>query len=476
MTENRYELVVGLETHVELKTRTKAFCGCENRYGAPPNTLVCPVCMGLPGTLPVLNRRAMELAALAGFALNCRVNPISSFDRKNFFYPDLPKAYQITQFFYPLCEAGFVEILADGGTKRIGITRIHVEEDAGKLLHDRPGVTAIDLNRCGVPLIEIVTEPDFRTAEEASAYLKKLRAILTAAGVSDCRMNEGSLRCDVNLSLRRPGQPMGTRTEMKNLNSFQSVERAIRAEYARQAEILDAGGTVLQETLRFDQRTGKTIVMRRKETTGDYRYFPEPDLVPIVISDEWIEKIKSQQPELRTEKLERYKEQFDIPQYDAEIITGSKKMADLFEATTAICEKPKKVANWLIGETFRLMKDNGMEPEDLTFSPENLAKLIDLAEAGTINSSVAKDVFKQIFQEDIDPEKYVEEHGLKMVNDEGALRETAAKVIADNPQAVADFKGGKEKAIGALLGQTMRAMKGKANPGMVNQVLRELLK
>lgn len=264
MTENRYELVVGLETHVELKTRTKAFCGCENRYGAPPNTLVCPVCMGLPGTLPVLNRRAMELAALAGFALNCRVNPISSFDRKNFFYPDLPKAYQITQFFHPLCEAGFVEILADGGTKRIGITRIHVEEDAGKLLHDRPGVTAIDLNRCGVPLIEIVTEPDFRTAEEASAYLKKLRAILTAAGVSDCRMNEGSLRCDVNLSLRRPGQPMGTRTEMKNLNSFQSVERAIRAEYARQAEILDAGGTVLQETLRFDQRTGKTIVMRRK--------------------------------------------------------------------------------------------------------------------------------------------------------------------------------------------------------------------
>ena len=316
-----------------------------------------------------------------------------------------------------------------------------------------------------------------RSAEEVISYLEKLRMIVQYLGASDCKLQEGSMRADVNLSVREVGSDQfGTRTEMKNLNSFKAIAHAIEGERQRQIELIEEGKQVVQETRRWDDNKEHSYAMRSKEDAQDYRYFPEPDLVPIVISDEWIEKIKSQQPELRTEKLERYKEQFDIPQYDAEIITGSKKMADLFEATTAICEKPKKVANWLIGETFRLMKDNGMEPEDLTFSPENLAKLIDLADAGTINSSVAKDVFKQIFHEDIDPEKYVEEHGLKMVNDEGALRETAAKVIADNPQAVADFKGGKEKAIGALLGQTMRAMKGKANPGMVNQVLRELLK
>ena len=474
----QYETVIGLEVHVELATRTKIFCGCSTAFGGAPNTHTCPVCTGMPGSLPVLNKKVVEFALKAGLATNCSINQYCKFDRKNYFYPDNPQNYQISQLYLPIARDGYVEIESGSGKKKVRIHEMHMEEDAGKLVHDEWDDTSlVDYNRSGVPLVEIVSEPDMRSAEEVIAYLEKLRMIVQYLGASDCKLQEGSMRADVNLSVREVGSDQfGTRTEMKNLNSFKAIAHAIEGERQRQIELIEEGNQVVQETRRWDDNKEHSYAMRSKEDAQDYRYFPEPDLVPIVISDEWIEKIKSQQPELRTEKLERYKEQFDIPQYDAEIITGSKKMADLFEATTAICEKPKKVANWLIGETFRLMKDNGMEPEDLTFSPENLAKLIDLAEAGTINSSVAKDVFKQIFQEDIDPEKYVEEHGLKMVNDEGALRETAAKVIADNPQAVADFKGGKEKAIGALLGQTMRAMKGKANPGMVNQVLRELLK
>ena len=475
----QYETVIGLEVHVELATKTKIFCSCSTEFGGAPNSHTCPVCTGMPGSLPVLNKKVVEYAAAVGLATNCTITQNCKFDRKNYFYPDNPQNYQISQLYLPICRNGGIEIeTEDGARKTIGIHEIHMEEDAGKLVHDEWGENSlVDFNRSGVPLIEIVSEPDMRSASEVIAYLEKLRMIIQYLGASDCKLQEGSMRADVNLSVREVGATeFGTRTEMKNLNSFKAIARAIESERERQIDLIEAGKEVVQETRRWDDNKEYSYAMRSKEDAQDYRYFPEPDLVPIVISDEWIEKIRSQQPELRTEKLERYKEQFDIPQYDAEIITGSKKMADLFETTTAICEKPKKVANWLIGETFRLMKDNGMEPEDLTFSPENLAKLIDLAEAGTINSSVAKDVFKQIFHEDIDPEKYVEEHGLKMVNDEGALRETAAKVIADNPQAVADFKGGKEKAIGALLGQTMRAMKGKANPGMVNQVLRELLK
>ena len=470
---------IGLEIHAELLTNSKVFCTCSAEFGGEPNSRCCPVCSGLPGTLPVLNSKAFEYIIKAGYIMNCEISRFTKWDRKNYFYPDNPQNYQISQLYLPICRNGHVDVtLSDGTEKTIRIHEIHMEEDAGKLVHDEwEGVSYVDYNRSGVPLIEIVSEPDMRSAEEVIAYLTKLRTTIQYLGASDCKLQEGSMRADVNLSVREVGSDQfGTRTEMKNLNSFKAIAHAIEGERQRQIELIEEGKQVVQETRRWDDNKEHSYAMRSKEDAQDYRYFPEPDLVPIVISDEWIEKIKSQQPELRTEKLERYKEQFDIPQYDAEIITGSKKMADLFEATTAICEKPKKVANWLIGETFRLMKDNGMEPEDLTFSPENLAKLIDLADAGTINSSVAKDVFKQIFQEDIDPEKYVEEHGLKMVNDEDALRETAAKVIADNPQAVADFKGGKEKAIGALFGQTMRAMKGKANPGMVNQVLRELLK
>ena len=474
----QYETVIGLEVHVELATRTKIFCGCSTAFGGAPNTHTCPVCTGMPGSLPVLNKKVVDYALRVGLAANCKINQLCKFDRKNYFYPDNPQNYQISQLYLPIARDGYVEIESGSGKKKVRIHEMHMEEDAGKLVHDEWDDTSlVDYNRSGVPLVEIVSEPDMRSAEEVISYLEKLRMIVQYLGASDCKLQEGSMRADVNLSVREVGSDQfGTRTEMKNLNSFKAIAHAIEGERQRQIELIEEGKQVVQETRRWDDNKEHSYAMRSKEDAQDYRYFPEPDLVPIVISDEWIEKIKSQQPKLRTEKLERYKEQFDIPQYDAEIITGSKKMADLFEATTAICEKPKKVANWLIGETFRLMKDNGMEPEDLTFSPENLAKLIDLAEAGTINSSVAKDVFKQIFHEDIDPEKYVEEHGLKMVNDEGALRETAAKVIADNPQAVADFKGGKEKAIGALLGQTMRAMKGKANPGMVNQVLRELLK
>ena len=470
----RYQPVIGLEIHAELLTDSKVFCTCQNEFGGSENTRVCPRCSGLPGTLPLLNQGAVRLAAKAGFALDCTVNNYSAFDRKNYFYPDLPKAYQITQFDHPICTGGYITVT---GGKDIRINHIHIEEDAGKLVHDDyEGISMADYNRCGVPLIEIVTEPDFRSIKEVQDFVEKLALRLKYAGVCDAKMEQGSMRVDVNISIMPVGSTeFGTRAELKNLNSLKAIGRAIEYEINRQAEILDNGGTVIQETRRYNDNHGDTKALRSKEDAHDYRYFPEPDLVPIVISDEWIEKIRAQQPELRTEKLERYKKEFDIPEYDAEIITESKHMADLFEATTAICNKPKKVSNWLMVETMRLMKEHSMEAEDLKFSPVNLAKLIELNDAGTVNSSVAKEVFEQIFLNDIEPDVYVEEHGLKTVNDADALRTTLEKVIADNPQAVADYRGGKEKALGALVGQTMKAMKGKANPGMVNKMLREML-
>ena len=424
-----------------------------------------------------MNKQVVEYAMAIGLATNCDITKVCKFDRKNYFYPDNPQNYQISQLYLPIARNGYVEIEVGDTKKKVRIHEMHMEEDAGKLIHDEWDDTSlVDYNRSGVPLVEIVSEPDMRSADEVIAYLEKLRMIIQYLGASDCKLQEGSMRADVNLSVREVGtEKFGTRTEMKNLNSFKAIARAIEGERERQIELLEDGKEVVQETRRWDDNKESSHAMRSKEDVQDYRYFPEPDLVPIVISDEWIEKIRSQQPEFRTEKLERYKKEFDIPQYDAEIITGSKHMADIFEATTAICKKPKKVSNWLMVETLRLLKDNDMEPEDIRFSPENLAKLIELTEAGTINSSVAKDVFEKIFAEDIDPEKYVEEHGLKTVNDEGALQEVLEKVIADNPQAVADYKGGKEKALGALVGQTMKAMKGKANPGMVNQKLKEML-
>ena len=473
----QYETVIGLEVHVELATRTKIFCSCSTEFGGAPNTHTCPVCTGMPGSLPVLNRQVVEYAAAVGLATNCTINQHCKFDRKNYFYPDNPQNYQISQLYEPICRNGYVEIDTPSGPKKIGIHEIHMEEDAGKLIHDEwEDCSLVDFNRSGVPLIEIVSEPDMRNADEVIAYLDKLRLIIQYLGASDCKLQEGSMRADVNLSVREAGSSkLGTRTEMKNLNSFKAIARAIEGERERQIELLEMGKAVVQETRRWDDNKEASHAMRSKEDAQDYRYFPEPDLPPVVISDEWLQEIRARQPELRSEKLIRYKKEFDIPDYDAQIITGSKKLADLFEATTAICKKPKKVSNWLMVETMHLMKEHGMEPEDLRFSPENLAALIDLTDAGTINSSVAKDVFEKVFLENVDPERYVDEHGLKMVSNEGELRSVIEQVMAANPQSVEDYRSGKEKAMGFLVGQTMRAMKGKANPAMVNQILKELL-
>ena len=473
----QYETVIGLEVHVELATKTKIFCACSTAFGGAPNTHTCPVCTGMPGSLPVLNKKVVEYAIAVGLATNCTINQYCKFDRKNYFYPDNPQNYQISQLYLPICINGGVEIETAGGKKTIGIHEIHMEEDAGKLIHDEwEDCSLVDFNRSGVPLIEIVSEPDMRSADEVIAYLEKLRLIIQYLGASDCKLQEGSMRADVNLSVREVGaEKFGTRTEMKNLNSFKAIAHAIDGERARQIELLEEGKAVIQETRRWDDNKEYSYAMRSKEDAQDYRYFPEPDLVPIVISDAWLEEIRSRQPELRTEKLARYKEEFDIPEYDAKILTESKHMADLFEETTAICGKPKKVSNWLMVETMRLMKEHEMEPEKLDFAPAHLAKLIDLVDAGTINGTVAKEVFEKIFTEDVDPETYVEEKGLKTVNDEGALRAAIQEIVAANPKSVEDYHNGKEKALGFLVGQTMKAMKGKANPGMINQILKELL-
>jgi aspartyl-tRNA(Asn)/glutamyl-tRNA(Gln) amidotransferase subunit B len=416
-------------------------------------------------------------AIAVGLATNCTITQNCKFDRKNYFYPDNPQNYQISQLYYPICRNGKVEIEVEGKKKFVGIHEIHMEEDAGKLIHDPyTDSSLVDYNRSGVPLIEIVSEPDMRSADEVIAYLDKLRTTIQYLGASDCKLNEGSMRADVNLSIREVGATeFGTRTEMKNLNSFKAIARAIENERERQIDLLEAGEEVIQETRRWDDTKEYSYAMRSKEDAQDYRYFPDPDLVPIVISDEWLEEIRGNQPEFREEKKARYQEEFGLPEYDADILTGTKKLADIFEETVALGANPKKVSNWLMVETMRLLKEKEMDAEDITFSAANLAKLIKLADSQAINSSVAKEVFEVIFAEDIDPDQYVEEKGLKTVNDEGALRSTIEQVIADNPQSVEDYRNGKEKAIGFLVGQTMKAMKGKANPGMVNQILKELL-
>ena len=474
-----YETVIGLEVHVELATKTKIFCGCSTAFGGAPNTHTCPVCTGMPGSLPVLNKKVVEYAAAVGLATNCNITKDCKFDRKNYFYPDNPQNYQISQLYLPICRDGHVDIeLEDGTVKPVRIHEIHMEEDAGKLVHDDwSGESLVDFNRSGVPLIEIVSEPDMRSAKEVIAYLEKLRLIIQYLGASDCKLQEGSMRADVNLSVREVGTAeFGTRTETKNLNSFSAIERAIEAEKNRQIDLIESGEKVVQETRRWNDDKEYSYAMRSKEDAQDYRYFPDPDLVPIHISDEWLEEIRSRQPEFKTEKMKRYKEEFGIPDYDIEILTDSKKLADIFEQTTAICNNPKKVSNWLMVETMRIIKETSMDVSDISFSPANLAALIKLTDDGSINSSVAKEVFEKIFDEDIDPVKYVEENGLKQVNDEGALKKTVEDVIAANPQSVEDYRSGKEKAIGFLVGQTMKAMKGKANPAMVNDMLKELLK
>ena len=426
-----YETVIGLEVHVELATKTKIFCACSTAFGSAPNTHTCPVCTGMPGSLPVLNKKVVEYAMAVGLATNCQINQYSKFDRKNYFYPDNPQNYQISQLYLPIARDGYVEIEVGEQKKKVRIHEMHMEEDAGKLIHDEwEDCSLVDYNRSGVPLIEIVSEPDMRSADEVIAYLEKLRMICQYLGASDCKLQEGSMRADVNLSVREVGaEKFGTRTEMKNLNSFKAIARAIQGERERQIDLLEAGKEVIQETRRWDDNKEYSYAMRSKEDAQDYRYFPDPDLVPVYISDEWLDSIRSRQPEFRTEKMKRYKEEYDIPEYDIDIITGSKHLADIFEASVALGSQPKKVSNWLMVETMRLLKEKEMEPEDIRFSPEHLSRLIALVDGKVINSSVAKEVFQVMFEEDVDPEQYVEEKGLKTVNDEGALRDTIAKVI-----------------------------------------------
>lgn len=473
----QYETVIGLEVHVELATKTKIFCGCSTAFGGAPNTHTCPVCTGMPGSLPVLNKQVVNYAMAVGLATNCTITQYCKFDRKNYFYPDNPQNYQISQLYLPICRNGRVEIETSEGKKMVGIHEIHMEEDAGKLIHDEwEDCSLVDYNRSGVPLIEIVSKPDMKNAQEVIAYLEKLRMIVQYLGASDCKLNEGSMRVDVNLSVREAGaEAFGTRTEMKNLNSFRAITHAIASERERQIELLEAGQLVIQETRRWDDVKEYSYAMRSKEDAQDYRYFPDPDLVPVYISDAWLQQVRDNQPEFREEKMARYKKEFDIPEYDIGIITDSKHLADLFEETVAICSQPKKVSNWLMGETLRLLKEKNMDPKDIIFSPKNLAKLIELVDGKAINSTVAKEVFEVMFDKNINPEKYVVEKGLKTVNDEGVLRETVEEVLASNPQSVEDYRNGKEKAIGFLVGQTMKAMKGKADPAMVNKVLKELL-
>lgn len=473
----QYEIVIGLEVHVELATKTKIFCGCTTEFGGAPNTHTCPVCTGMPGSLPVLNQQVLEYAMAVGLATNCSITRYSKFDRKNYFYPDNPQNYQISQLYLPICRDGFVEIETPTGSKPIRIHEIHMEEDAGKLIHDEwENCTLVDYNRSGVPLIEIVSEPDMASAEEVNAYLEKLRLMIQYLGASDCKLQEGSMRADVNLSVREVGSTtLGTRTEMKNLNSFKAISRAIEGERQRQIELLEEGKQVTQETRRWDDNKEYSYSMRSKEDAQDYRYFPDPDLVPLEISEEWIAKIKDGLPEFRTEKMKRYREEFDIPEYDIAIITEWKKMADLFEDTCKLCNQPKKVSNWLMVETLRLCKERELDADQISFSARNLAKLIQLTENKVINSTVAKEVFELIFDQDIDPELYIEEKGLKTVSDEGELKRVVQEIMQNNPQSVEDYQNGKEKAIGFLIGQTMKAMKGKANPESITLILKEFL-
>jgi len=472
-----YETVIGLEVHVELATKTKIFCSCSTEFGGAPNTHTCPVCTGMPGSLPVLNKQVVEYAMAVGLATNCTITQNCKFDRKNYFYPDNPQNYQISQLYLPICRNGHVDIEVDGKEKAVRIHEIHMEEDAGKLIHDPvTDCSLVDFNRSGVPLIEIVSEPDMRSAEEVIAYLEKLRLIIQYLGASDCKLQEGSMRADVNLSVREYGsKEFGTRTEMKNLNSFKAIARAIEGETERQIDLLEEGKKVIQETRRWDDEEEYSYPMRSKEDAQDYRYFPDPDLVPVVISDEWLEDVRSRQPELRDDKMLRYEEEFGLPEYDIEILTGTKHLADLFEATNEIVKKPKEVSNWLMGETMRLVKEQDMDIDEISFSPKHLAALIQMIDKGEINRKVGKQVFEEVFKNDIEPAAYVEEHGLKSMNDEGALRATIEEIVAANPKSVEDYHAGKKKAIGFLVGQTMRATKGKADPGMVNQILKEIL-
>lgn len=477
VTKSKYETVIGLEVHVELHTKSKIFCGCSTEFGAPPNTHTCPVCLGHPGVLPVLNKQAVEFAVKAATALNCTIASETKFDRKNYFYPDSPKAYQTSQFDRPIGENGWIDIEVDGEAKRIRINRLHLEEDAGKLTHVDGGFASlVDFNRVGSPLVEIVSEADLRTPEEAVAYLEKLKAIMLYCGVSDVKMEQGSLRCDANISLRSYGQEeFGTKAELKNMNSFSNIKKGLEYEQWRQADILDQGEEVVQETRRYDDANGQTQSMRGKEEEDDYRYFPDPDLVPIQISDEWIEAIAKTIPELPDSRKQRYTKQFGLSAYDAEVITASKTLADLFEESLEFTTDAKSAANWIMGELLGYLNANQLEPETVTMTGKQLGGLIELIEKGTISTNIAKQVFKDVLETNKDPQTIVKEKGLVQISDEGEILAIVERVIAANPQSVADYKGGKARAIGFLVGQVMKETKGKANPGVVNKLIKEQL-
>lgn len=476
-----YEVVIGLEVHSELKTSSKIFCCSSTEFGGDPNTHICPVCLGLPGVLPVANRKVIEFAIKTGLALNCQIAEYSKFDRKNYYYPDLPKNYQISQYDLPIAEHGHLDIIVDGGHKRIGITRVHMEEDAGKLVHQGATMASstyslVDYNRTGVPLVEIVSEPDLRSAEEARLYLEKLKAVLQYTDVSDCKMEEGSLRCDANVSVRPIGQKeFGTRTELKNMNSFRALQKALEYEVERQIEILEDGGRVIQETRTWDEAQGITLSMRSKEEAHDYRYFPDPDLVPMIISRAWVEEIRQTLPELPDARKERYIRDYGLPEYDAEVITGSKELSDYFDEGLKHTKNAKALSNWVMGELLKFINAAGMGVNEPGFPvpAANMAELVELIDKGVISGKIAKDVFKEMQEKGQQPGAIVEAKGLKQISDEGAIAAIVDDVIAKNPQSVDDFKSGKERAIGFLVGQVMKATKGQANPEVVNKLLRE---
>ena len=476
----QYETVIGLEVHVELKTESKIFCHSTTAFGGDPNTHVCPVCLGLPGVLPVVNKKVVESAVRAALALNCEVASFSKFDRKNYYYPDMPKNYQISQYDLPIAQKGFLEVEVDGETRRINITRVHMEEDTGKLVHQGTITTTpyslVDYNRAGVPLIEIVSEPEMRSPEEARAYLEKMKAIIQYTGVSDCKMEEGSLRCDANVSLRPAGSSgLGTKAEIKNMNSFKSLQRALAYEIERQAEVLEEGGRIIQETRTWDEGKGVTLSMRSKEEAHDYRYLPDPDLVPLVIDGEWVEAVKKSLPELPDARKERYVRDYGLPGYDAGVLTNTRELADYFEDCLAGYGNPKTVSNWVMGDLSRLLNAKSMDVADCPVRPGQLAALLRLIDGGTISGKIAKGVFEEMFETGKDPEAIVKEKGLLQISDEGAIATAVDEVIAKNPKSVADYRAGKEKAIGFLVGQVMKATRGKANPDLVNRLLKERL-
>ncbi len=472
-----FEPVIGLEIHAQLLTDTKIFCSCSTKFGAAPNNHTCPVCLGMPGVLPVLNKKVVEFTIKMALATHCRINTENSFARKNYFYPDLPKGYQISQYAYPLAEHGYVDVELDGGRKVIGITRIHMEEDAGKLIHDEHNPSSyVDLNRTGVPLIEIVSEPDIRSAEEAAAYLRRLHEILVYLEICDGNMEEGSFRCDANVSLRPRGQEaFGTRAELKNMNSFRNVQRALEYEIKRQQYILEGGGEIIQETRLWDDSQGVTNAMRSKEEAHDYRYFPDPDLVTIAIGDDWVADLKSLMPELPLEKRERFVREYEIPAYDAGVLTTSRALADYYEAVVKLCGQPKVAANWVMGDILRFLNEEKRDIGECPVSPRSLADMIRLIEDGTISGKMAKDVVEEMYKTGKPPRTVVEEKGLVQITDEGALAEVVARVLAENSNQLNQYRSGKDKLFGFFVGQVMKATQGKANPQLINDLLKKML-